>query len=97
MIEDKLDQIIELLKQQQANSNHVVPPKPEEDDDLAGGEPEEETKAITLADVQDAVRRAAGVNKEKTKKVLAKYKAERAGQLDAKHYEAAIADLDKIK
>ena len=73
----------------------------EEDDDLAGDEPVEEVKKVTLADVQDAIRRAGAVNKDKTKAVLIKYvpkgKEPRGTSLVEDKYEAVVAELAKIK
>lgn len=70
----------------------------EPEDDLAGGdEPDEPVKKVVLADVQDAVRAAVAIDKEKAKKALAKFKAARATELKESDYEAAIAELKKVK
>lgn len=70
------------------------------EDDLAGGDAPEEKKA-TLTDVQDAIRRAGAVNKDKTKAVLAKYvpkgKEPRGTNLEESKFQAVIDELAKIK
>ena len=75
-------------------------PAAEPEDDLAGDDKPEEKK-VTLTDVQDAIRRAGAVNKEKTKAVLVKHVAKgkepRGTNLDEAKYQAAIDELAKIK
>ena len=93
--DDVLDQLAALIAGK-IGGQAVV----EADDDLAGGDAPEEKKA-TLTDVQDAIRRAGAVNKEKTKAVLVKHVAKgkepRGTNLDEAKYQAVIDELAKIK
>ena len=71
------------------------------DDDLAGDDKPEEEKKVTLTDVQDAIRRAGVVNKDKTKAVLVKHvpkgKEPRGTNLDEAKWQVVIDELAKIK
>ena|SRR3990167_1179160 len=97
MIEEKLDQIIELLTTISTSKPVTAEPADEPEEDLAGGD-EPAATGPTLADVQDAVRRAATANKDKTVKALAKFGAKRATDIeDESKFAAVIAELAKVK
>lgn len=75
----------------------------QENDDLGLGdapEEKEEEKPLTIDDVQNAIRAAAGkaqVNKDKVKAVLKKFGVERGTDLKAEKYAEFIAAVGKVK
>ena len=95
--DEQLDQLAMLI----AAKLPTVAPMVIEDDLVGGDAPMEEAKKTTLTDVQDAIRRAGAVNKEKTKAVLVKHvpkgKEPRGTNLDEAKYDAVVAELAKIK
>lgn len=84
-----------------ANKVKTPPADDSDDNDLSGDDLSDNTgeKVVTLAIVQDAVRTLCKnkLNNPKVAKVLAKFKAKRATELDEGDYVAAYAELLKIK
>lgn len=96
MIEETLKEILTTLKSideslaSNANGGKAAP-EPEED---LGGETE---PAVTQADVLEAVKAAAGRNREKTIAVLAKFNAKKAVDVAEADRAKAVEALGKVK
>lgn len=84
-----------------ADKVNTSPADDSDDNDLSGDDSSDNTgeEVVTLAIVQDAVRTLCKnkLNNPKVAKVLAKFKAKRATELDEGDYVAAYAELLKIK
>src|SRR3954469_22937311 len=75
----------------------AAPKEAEEDDDDMLGTADDKEDKVTQQDVIDAVTKAAGLNKPKTKEVLASFKVKRASDIPEADWAKAIVALGKVK
>lgn len=71
--------------------------EPADDDDDLAGPATKNKKGPTLDEVQDAITKAAKLNKPEVKKLLAKFGVERGSELPAEKYPKFLEGLGKIK